>query len=73
METKDFIQEAMHKCAVAYNSKDINAWADSKTYSQMAQEIALHLHSNGISLQKYNKAMEMLTDNETELTTNDGE
>lgn len=73
METKDFIQMAMHHCAVAYNPKDINAWADGKTYSQMAKEIADHLHSRGICLQKYDSSRLIHTDTETELTTNDGE
>jgi len=70
METKELLQMAMYKCAVAYNPKDINTWCDTHTYSQMAEEMARYLHSEGVSLQKNNPLQETM-DNETELMTND--
>lgn len=72
METKDFLQSAMHHCAVAYNPKDINSWCDTHTYSQMAEEMARYLHSEGVSLQK-NKPLQKTMENKSELTNHNGE
>lgn len=72
METKDFLLIAMIKCSVAYDPKNINAWCDTHTHSQMAEEMARYLHLEGISLQKHNPSRETM-ENESELITNNRE
>lgn len=71
MDTRSILEIAMIKCAVRFDSKNINAWMDTKTHGQIAKDLADQLYVSGYCLQKCNP-LEGEQDS-TELTTNDGE
>jgi hypothetical protein len=71
MDTRTILEVAMIKCAVRFNSKDINAWCDTKTHGQLAKDLADQLYISGYCLQRYDPLQEEQT--ESEYTTNEGE
>jgi len=62
----------MIKCAVRFDSNNINAWMDTKTHGQIAKDLADQLYVSGYCLQKVS-TLDGITDTETEYTTNNGE
>lgn len=72
MDTRTILELSMIKCAVRFNSKDINAWMDTKTHGQLAKDLADQLYISGYCLQRYDPLRD-IDEVESELTANDGE
>jgi len=71
MDTRTILELSMIKCAVRFNSKDINAWMDTKTHGQLAKDLADQLYVSGYCLQRYDPLQDEQT--ESEYTTTSGE
>jgi hypothetical protein len=72
MDAHVLLLQAMVKCAIRHNPKDINEWGDQKTYSGMARDMSVQLAMDGICLQKWDLSGDE-PKSESDLTNDQGE